>query len=121
MKHLALLSAFCLGLATPAVGAEPLQVPAEAQALNEILEIPAAFGAALPDSALAGHRGKANISNENDLDGDLYSNNATNTVSGDNIVTEGALAGSTGLFTVIQNSGNNVLIQNATILNLNVQ
>lgn len=118
MKPLALLSTLCIGLVTPAVSAEPLQAPAKAQALHEI---PAAFGAALPDSALSGHRGKANISNENDLDGDLYSNNATNTVSGDNIVTAGALAGSTGLFTVIQNSGNNVLIQNATILNLNVQ
>ncbi len=48
-------------------------------------------------------------------------NNSTNgTFSGGNIINEGAFSDSSGLSTIIQNSGNNVLIQSATILNLNI-
>ena len=47
-------------------------------------------------------------------------NSANGTVSGGNIINEGAFSGSSGLSTVIQNSGNNVLIQSATILNLDI-
>lgn len=81
----------------------------------------AALGAALPDSALSGERGMADVRSLNYLGGYLFNNQAIDTVSGDNTVTDGALAGGMGLFTVIQNSGNNVLIENATILNLNIQ
>lgn len=81
----------------------------------------AAFDGALPDSALSEFRGGATITNINDLDAALYENSALNTVSGSNFVTDGALTGSTGFSTLIQNSGNNVLIQNAMILNLQVQ
>jgi len=46
----------------------------------------------------------------------IYSSNTgSNSLSGD------AFAGSTGFATVIQNSGNNVIIQNATIVNLSLQ
>lgn len=81
----------------------------------------AAFDAPVPDSDLANYRGGANITNTNDLNGTLYNNNALDSVTGSNFVTDGALAGSSGFSTLIQNSGNNVLIQNATILNLQVQ
>lgn len=47
------------------------------------------------------------------------SNNvATNTVSGSNIIADGAFNESSGVFSVIQNSGNNVLIQNSTVVNV---
>lgn len=83
---------------------------------------PADFGiAAVPDSELPDYRGGTTITNVNDLDATLYNNNALDTVSGSNFVTDGALAGSSGFSTLIQNSGNNVLIQNALILNLQVQ
>jgi len=125
MKHTTLLIALYIGWLTP-VSAE---APLEAFAASEIPiaqipnELPVALGAALSDTDLSDQRGKANltITNTNDVDGELYSNNATNTVSGGNFVTEGALSNNTGLFTVIQNSGNNVLIQSATILNLDIQ
>ncbi len=42
-------------------------------------------------------------------------------VTGHNIVSDNALAGAAGLPMVIQNSGNGVLIQNAVILNVQVQ
>lgn len=42
-------------------------------------------------------------------------------VTGHNIVSDSALSGASGLPMVIQNSGNGVLIQNAVILNVQVQ
>lgn len=52
----------------------------------------------------------------------LSANNTSNgTVSGGNIIDAGAFSDSSGLSTVIQNSGNNVVIQSATILNLNIE
>jgi hypothetical protein len=41
--------------------------------------------------------------------------------TGSNYVSDGSFAGATGFATVVQNSGNNVLIQNATVINLKVQ
>ena len=38
-------------------------------------------------------------------------------ITGNNTVSNDAFAGATGFATVIQNSGNNVIIQNATIVN----
>lgn len=83
---------------------------------------PAGFAEAVPDSELAAHRGgTTTISNLNDLNASVYNNTALDSVTGSNYVTDGALTGNSGFSTVIQNSGNNVLIQNATILNLQVQ
>lgn len=47
-------------------------------------------------------------------------NTSTGTISGGNIIDAGAFSQSAGLSTIIQNSGNNVLIQSATILNVNI-
>ncbi|HSD38908.1 MAG TPA: hypothetical protein VLC92_15455 [Rhodocyclaceae bacterium] len=44
-----------------------------------------------------------------------------NVQTGYNVITEGALSGAAGLPMVIQNSGNGVLIQNAVVLNVQVQ
>jgi len=43
---------------------------------------------------------------------------AKDNFSGSNVVSGSAFGSSAGLPTVIQNSGNNVLIQNATIVNI---
>lgn len=90
-------------------------------ATSDSSEMTAVFDVAVPDSELSNYRGGATISNMNDLDASLYGNIALDSATGSNLVTEGALAGMSGLSTVIQNSGNNVLIQNAVILNLQVQ
>lgn len=56
-----------------------------------------------------------------DIDGFSSGNVANNTVSGNNILSPGAFADSSGLSNVIQNTGNNVLIQNSTVVNLTLK
>lgn len=68
---------------------------------------------------LDGVRGGAElVVNDMRLHGTVGDNAAVNTFSGSNIVSDGSFSNAAGLPTVIQNSGNNVLIQNATILNV---
>ena len=59
--------------------------------------------------------------NKAELDGTLDGNTATNSVNGDNVISSGAFANTSGLSTAIQNSGNNVLIQNSTIVNVAIE
>jgi hypothetical protein len=59
--------------------------------------------------------------NTNMLNAKLFDNAAIGNVTGHNTITEGAFAGASGLPTVIQNSGNNVIIQSGTVLNLTVK
>lgn len=105
-------------------------VPQEAQA-TDVVDTPTTvtaaselFGvAAVDSSALDANRGgtEMQVLNKNALDGVVSDNQAYNLTTGSNWVTSGSFADSSGLSTVIQNSGNNVLIQNATIINLQVQ
>lgn len=74
-------------------------------------------GRQLNGEGLADLRGGA-VKNEQTLDGLVRDNQAYNLTTGGNLISEGAFAGSSGLATVIQNSGNNVLIQNSTIVNV---
>lgn len=78
---------------------------------------------AVPDEQLARHRGGADtrVLNFMDIDAALHSNSARANVTGNNSVSTGAFSNASGLATVIQNSGNNVIIQNATILNLELR
>ena len=81
-----------------------------------------AFGVPVMDTKLSEYRGARNISfNEQHTDGQLYDNQSINTVSGHNVVSGDAFSSMNGFSTVIQNSGNNVLIQNSTIVNVQVQ
>lgn len=73
------------------------------------------------DTALDVRRGGTETLNDMDLDGVVSGNQAANLVTGQNIVTDGSLSGNAGLATVVQNSGNNVLIQNATIVNIRLE
>lgn len=80
------------------------------------------LGSAISDDGLASSRGR-NIreTNTNNVDAMLYDNQAIANVTGSNFVTSGAFSDTNGFATVVQNSGNNVIIQNATILNLKLQ
>lgn len=71
--------------------------------------------------ALGQQRGGAQTLSLMKLQGVVADNAASDLVTGHNVITEGAFSGAAGLPTVIQNSGNNVLIQNATIVNVQVQ
>ena len=72
-------------------------------------------------AVLATKRGGDRVFNDAQLKGVVSDNQATNVVTGMNVISDGAFAGSAGLSTVIQNSGNNVLIQNATIINVQLK
>lgn len=65
-----------------------------------------------------GDSNTTNITNDIDVDGEVSDNSADNIVSGANIVSGGAFGNAAGITTVIQNSGSNVLIQNAMIVNV---
>ena len=51
-------------------------------------------------------------------DGEVNGNHADNVTSGANAIDGGAFANASGITTVIQNSGSNVLIQNGTAVNV---
>ncbi|WP_296949616.1 hypothetical protein [uncultured Massilia sp.] len=63
-------------------------------------------------------RGGTDTHNDMKLDGNVANNSATNVVTGSNTIDSGSFANMSGIPVVIQNSGANVLIQNATIINL---
>jgi hypothetical protein len=78
-------------------------------------------GKLLDDGSLADSRGGAQISDMK-LRGVVADNEAVNIgMTGTNVISEGAFSNSSGVPMVIQNSGNNVLIQNATIVNVEVK
>lgn len=81
---------------------------------------PSGFTARAVDSAtLAGQRGGSTlVRNDMNLTGTTADNTARNVNTGDNAISAGAFANMSGMPVVIQNSGANVLIQSAVILNL---
>jgi hypothetical protein len=96
-------------------------LPAAAQ---ETAQPPAApdtglFAASPVDAdTLATYRGGAQVRNSMDLNGTTDHNSAYEVTTGTNTVGGGSFANMSGLPIVIQNSGANVLIQNAVILNV---
>jgi hypothetical protein len=71
---------------------------------------------------LDGLRGGADtVSNDMNLSGTVANNTAVNVVSGMNTISNGSFSNASGLPVAIQNSGANVLIQNATIINVQLQ
>jgi len=71
--------------------------------------------------ALAATRGKADVVNDMLLKGVVADNRASNVTTGSNVISDGSFSGMVGLPLVVQNTGNGVLIQNATIINLQVK
>jgi hypothetical protein len=67
---------------------------------------------------LAAQRGGTDTRNDMRLDGAVAANTAINVASGSNVIDAGSFANMAGIPVVIQNSGANVLIQSATIINL---
>ncbi len=82
---------------------------------------PLGFGPAADLGKLEHSRGGTdtfNTNNNANLGGVVTGNSAVNVVTGTNTIDAGAFANMSGIPVVIQNSGANVLIQNATIVNL---
>lgn len=81
-----------------------------------------AWGEAVAADRLGRTSGKDDtVHTEAVLGGTVGNNTAINTVSGNNVIDSGSFANAQGLPMVIQNSGSNVLIQNATVINLRLQ
>jgi hypothetical protein len=80
------------------------------------------FGAAMAVDQLDGYRGgNTEVNNTALSKGVVEDNTAINVSSGVNTITGGSFANASGLPMVIQNSGSNVLIQNSTIVNVQLQ
>ncbi len=101
---------------------------AEAVAAREVSVAVTAhrFGAmvALPTDELSRQRGGQDLSQvlgTARLSGVVSDNSATNLGTGANTIADGAFANAMGLPVVIQNSGNNVLIQSSTIVNVQLK
>ncbi|MBT2325563.1 hypothetical protein J7E62_24835 [Variovorax paradoxus] len=78
-----------------------------------------AFSKPVDSAVLAGYRGGSQlVHNEMELSGTTADNTARNVNTGSNAISAGSFANMTGLPVVIQNTGANVLIQNAVILHL---
>jgi hypothetical protein len=79
-----------------------------------------ALGKPVAPATLDGERGgKKMVINTMQVDGKVHDNSAINTVSGSNFISDSAFSHASGLPVAIQNSGNNVSIQNAYIVNIN--
>ncbi len=116
MRH-GTLSALATTLAvcatSPVIGAQPY-TPTETP--------PTPLGTAVSENTLALNRGGYALQiNQNQLDARLYDNQAIGNITGTNSVSDSAFSGMSGFATIVQNSGNNVIVQNATILNVQLK
>jgi hypothetical protein len=137
VKTSLLLTAILLGLSMSAVNARdgnmvevfgnasatPVTNSAVASAATDTSAQPGSsqrrsIGQAVNEGKLANYRGGTAISNSIVSEGTVNNTSATNVATGSNSVTAGSFANASGFPTVIQNTGANVLIQNATIVNV---
>ncbi|GGA05414.1 hypothetical protein ISN74_12900 [Dyella caseinilytica] len=65
--------------------------------------------------------GSSLVQSNQNLTGAVTGNSASQVVTGTNSITGDSFAGASGLPSVIQNSGNNVLIQNGVIVNVQMK
>jgi hypothetical protein len=81
---------------------------------------PDALGAPVSTETLAEQRGGDDefVHNTITVNGAVTDNTASNVVTGANSIADGSFASSSGIMSVVQNTGANVLIQSATIVNV---
>lgn len=111
-----------LGGAADPVWADDVVMLADTEELTSQVGTQTLLGMrALDDGVLAGQRGGADA-HLSDLRavGSVKEVAVSDAVTGHNIISGGALAGASGMPMFIQNSGNGVLIQNAVILNVDM-
>jgi len=58
--------------------------------------------------------------NTNNLEALLTDNDANNSITGYNIIDQGSFNDASGVFSIIQNTGNNVIIQDSTIITITI-
>lgn len=85
---------------------------------------PAVDGLGAPISASALQRysgGSGVVQNNMNITGTVSNNTATHVATGDNTLTGDAFSNAAGLPSVVQNTGNNVLIQTGVIVNVQLK
>ena len=104
------------GIATGAAQAPVLVLESPAPELPVVAV--SELGHAVAVDRLSALRGGDGSQTENliDVDGSVDDNTAHHITSGTNSIADGAFSNASGINTVIQNSGSNVLIQNAMIV-----
>lgn len=119
MKVRQSLACACLAL-MGAAGASPAlaQAAAPGEASPQAAAANALFANPVAAEDLSTVRGGAQVRNSMTLDGVTADNSAYEVSTGSNNIGQGSFANMSGLPIVIQNSGANVLIQNAVILNV---
>jgi hypothetical protein len=80
----------------------------------------ATLGTPVSATTLAEQRGgdETNVINTIRINGSVTDNTAQDVVTGANNIQDGSFASSSGIMSVVQNTGANVLIQSATIVNV---
>lgn len=79
------------------------------------------WGRSVDNQTLASSSGGNEVSETITLNGTVMDNTIDHAVTGSNLIGNGAFEGAAGVPMVIQNTGNGVLIQNATIINVQFQ
>jgi hypothetical protein len=64
--------------------------------------------------------GVLDVTNNNHLEAILTDNDASNNITGNNIIDRGSFNEASGVFSIIQNTGNNVIIQDSTIITVTI-
>ena len=82
--------------------------------------------AVLSDAELNTHRAKENLDidqitiNDQEQDGDVTDNVALGNTTGNNTIDSDSFTNASGIINTVQNTGNNVLIQHSTIINVSI-
>lgn len=117
----ALLAAGGAGLAG-AAPPSPLRAmtgaPARAGGSKSVV---AGLGSSVDPAALAGMSGGTAVTESITISGSVADTTTTDVATGYNLIGGGAFSNAAGLPMVIQNTGNSVLIQNATVVNVQLQ
>ena len=69
---------------------------------------------------IQGLGGVVDVTNQANLGAVLSDNEANNSVTGYNIIDQGSFNDASGVFSIIQNTGNNVIIQESTIITITI-
>ena len=111
-------------MAAPALADDAGLIPATPELAIHEMATPeiSAFGVQVTDADLSMYRGGSATLQYSEARSYsiLHDNQAFDNTTGSNFVTNGAFSGASGISTSIQNSGNNVIIQNTTILNISL-
>ena len=69
---------------------------------------------------IRGLGGVVDVTNNANLGAVLTDNDASDSVTGYNIIDQGSFNDASGVFSIIQNTGNNVIIQDSTIITITI-